>query len=45
MVFSFCEKQGVTNLPPIKMNLIPDIQMDWKRNFKTLPSTLLLFPK
>jgi hypothetical protein len=28
--------------PPLKMNLVPEIWTDWKRNLKTLPSTLLL---
>jgi hypothetical protein len=32
---------GVTNLP-LKMNLIPEIRMDQKRNLETLPSILLL---
>jgi hypothetical protein len=30
---------------PLKMNLVPKIQMDQKRNSGTLPSTLLLIPK
>jgi hypothetical protein len=30
---------------PLKMNLVPNIQTDRKRNLKTLPSTLLLFHK
>jgi hypothetical protein len=40
-----CENQGVTNLPPLKMNLVLEIQMDRKRNLETPPSILLLFPK
>jgi hypothetical protein len=29
---------------PLKMNLIPKIQTDQKRNLETLPSTLVPFP-
>jgi hypothetical protein len=39
------ENWGVTNLPPLKMNLVLEIQTDHKRNFETLPSIFLLFPK
>jgi hypothetical protein len=35
------KNQGVTNLPPLKMNLVPEIRTDWKRNLEILPSTLL----
>jgi hypothetical protein len=45
MFHFICEIQGVTNLPPVKMNLDPEIQMDHKRNLETLLSTLPLFPK
>jgi hypothetical protein len=38
-----CENQGVTNLPPLKMNLVSEIWTDQKRNLENLPSTLLLF--
>jgi hypothetical protein len=27
---------------PLKMNLVPEIRIDWKRNSETLPSILLL---
>jgi hypothetical protein len=30
---------------PLKMNLVPEIRMDRKRNLETLPSTLPPFPK
>jgi hypothetical protein len=30
---------------PLKMNIIPKIQTDQKRNMEGLPSTLLLSPK
>jgi hypothetical protein len=39
------ENQGVTNLPPLKMNLVLKIRTDRKRNLETPPSILLLFPK
>jgi hypothetical protein len=29
--YLLCENQGVTNLPPLKMNLAPEIQMEWKK--------------
>jgi hypothetical protein len=29
----------------LKMNLVPEIQTDQKRNIETLPSTLLISPK
>jgi hypothetical protein len=33
-----------TYSPPPKMNLVPEIQTDLKRNLETPPSTLFLFP-
>jgi hypothetical protein len=43
-VLILSKNQGVTSLPPLNMNLIPEIQTDQKRNLETQPSTLL-FPK
>jgi hypothetical protein len=30
---------------PLKINLIPEIWTDWKRNLEIRPSALLFFPK
>jgi hypothetical protein len=32
-----------TYSPPLKMNLVPEIRTDWKRNLEILLSTLLRF--
>jgi hypothetical protein len=42
--YSF-QKSGRYKPTPLKMNLVPEIQMDRKRNLKTLPSTLPPFHK
>jgi hypothetical protein len=38
-------KIRVLQIYPLKMNLVPEILMDRKRNLETLPSTHLPFPK
>jgi hypothetical protein len=43
--FYFLMKIRVLQTYPLKMNLIPEIQTDQKKNLETLPSSLLLIPK
>jgi hypothetical protein len=43
--FLFFPKIQVLQTYPPKMNLIPEIQMDQKRNLETLTSTLPIFPR
>jgi hypothetical protein len=43
--FYFLMKIGVLQTYPFKINLVPEIQTDQKRNLETGPSTLLLFLK
>jgi hypothetical protein len=38
-------KNRVLQTYPLKMNLVPEIRTDEKRNLETLPSTLPLFCK
>jgi hypothetical protein len=42
--FYFHGKIKVLQTYPLKMNIVPEIRMDQKRNLEILPSTLLLFP-
>jgi hypothetical protein len=42
--YSFA-KTGCYKPTPYKMNLVPEIQTDQKRNLETWPSTLLHFPR
>jgi hypothetical protein len=44
-MFSLSKKLGCYKPTPLKMNLIPEIQIDRKRSLETRPSTLLLSPK
>jgi hypothetical protein len=39
------EKSGCYEPTPLKMNLIPEIRTDRKRNMEILLLTLLLFPR
>jgi hypothetical protein len=39
------EKSRCYKPTPLKMNLVPEIQMDQKRNLEILLSTPLLFPR
>jgi hypothetical protein len=44
-MFYFLVKIRVLQTYPFKMNLVPEIRMDQKRNLETLPSNLLPFPR
>jgi hypothetical protein len=41
MFYSFAKNRELQT-SPLKMNLVPEIQMDQKRNLEILPSALLL---
>jgi hypothetical protein len=47
-IFNFFPKfefQGVTNLPPLKLSIVLEIQMIQQKSLEILPSILLLFPR